>query len=242
MYTTVTSVDPTREALAAARLWLSKVPDGHRVTVGQLLDAAFGIQTGGTKRDQQFGASCLRLLGWVRGKQCRHNGRKAYPWSPPPGGMPDVSAVDLPVRTLIANPGIWQPCSDTQPSISNGQAHQPREYSAPIAVADRPVQHGCRVAAARPVGGGPRRVRVAHVTDIHFGSKHCDANALLRFLRLAADAGCEAVMCTGDVLDGFSEKLMHEQRAIGLDDQAKEAVEVLQQAPEAAVVGNQRQP
>lgn len=32
-------------------------------------------------------------------------------------------------------------------SITNGQPHQPREYSPPIAVADRPVQHGCRVRA-----------------------------------------------------------------------------------------------
>lgn len=77
----------------------------------------------------------------------------------------------------------------------------------------------------------PGRHRVAHVGDIHFGSKHTDCAALLDFLKLAADRGCTAFVQTGDVCDGVKEVLVQEQRAVGYDDQHTEAVEVIAKAP-----------
>lgn len=87
----------------------------------------------------------------------------------------------------------------------------------------------------------PKRHHVAHVTDIHFGSKYCDREALLSFLHTAWDLGCRSVACTGDVLDGMKDVLLLEQRAIGFDPQASEAVETLKKAPPfswAAIDGN----
>jgi hypothetical protein len=72
----------------------------------------------------------------------------------------------------------------------------------------------------------PGRYRVAHVTDMHFGSKHNDSAALLEFFALAKSRGVCGVIVTGDTLDGAKEVLVPEQRAYGFDEQAKEAVEV----------------
>lgn len=77
----------------------------------------------------------------------------------------------------------------------------------------------------------PGRYRVAHIGDIHFGSKHTDCEALLDFLRLAASRGCTAFVQTGDVCDGVKPVLAQEQRAVGYDDQQTEAVEVISQGP-----------
>lgn len=71
----------------------------------------------------------------------------------------------------------------------------------------------------------PGRYRVAHVTDIHHGSKFCDCKALLDFLRIANER-CSAIVVTGDVIDGQKACLTYEQRAVGADDQTDEAVEV----------------
>ena len=112
--------------------------------------------------------------------------------------------------------------------------HEPK----PVVTIDAPGTVMGRI-ARRPVRLGeakPGRYRVAHVTDIHFGSKHCDAKALLDFLKVAKDAGCDVVVCTGDVLDGTDERLVMEQRCVGFDDQAEEATEVIAGAPKFAWV------
>jgi predicted phosphodiesterase len=101
-----------------------------------------------------------------------------------------------------------------------------------------------RVRRAVPVVGtnAPGRYRMAHMTDIHFGSKHCDAKALLEFLDIAKQHDVHAVVCTGDTLDGISSKFIHEQRETGFEGQATEAVEVITAAklavPIVAITGN----
>lgn len=77
----------------------------------------------------------------------------------------------------------------------------------------------------------PGRYHVAHVTDVHFGSKYCDRAALLEFLHEAWKKGCRVAAHTGDNLDGWKDVLIPEQRAIGFDAQCTEAVETIRQAP-----------
>ena len=116
--------------------------------------------------------------------------------------------------------------------------HAP-EADKPFADREQSQNHGAREVMGRvgkrswpSVGAtAPGRYRVAHVGDIHFGSKHCDAKALLDFLRFAADRGCTVYVQTGDVCDGTKKVLVQEQRAVGYDDQHTEAVEVIAQAP-----------
>lgn len=199
------------------------------------LTASEAATVTGWRAERVTWAECARRLGrhpaalqkaWVRligrpydGKSEGRHSSTAYATSITPGHSREV---DAPPTTRTGH--------ESKPAVD--------VCATPAAV---PSSHGCRVVAARPVGGAPRRIRVAHATDIHFGSKHCDAKALLDFLRLAHDRGCEAVICTGDILDGFSEKLMHEQRAIGFEDQAKEACEVVAAAPRMpwyAITGN----
>jgi len=82
------------------------------------------------------------------------------------------------------------------------------------------------------VGGSePGRQRVAVATDIHFGSKHCDRDLLLRFLDAATTRGCTTVVCTGDILDGDKSVLRFEQDFVGFDRQVQDAQSVLSRAP-----------
>ena len=74
-------------------------------------------------------------------------------------------------------------------------------------------------------------VKVAVATDIHFGSKHCDVGLLCSFLEFAKREGCEYVVCTGDILDGHDNKLLFDQRAVGLENQVAEAVSVIASVP-----------
>lgn len=78
---------------------------------------------------------------------------------------------------------------------------------------------------AKPIGRGtPGRKHVALITDLHFGSKHTDLAGLQKFLGLCKSRGVRTVVCTGDVLDGCKPVLIHEQTAVGFDDQAELAV------------------
>ena len=73
----------------------------------------------------------------------------------------------------------------------------------------------------------PGRKSVAIVTDTHFGSSHTDLAGLERFLDMAWSRGVRHVMCTGDVLDGNKEVLLHDQNLVGFDHQAGQAVELI---------------
>lgn len=86
----------------------------------------------------------------------------------------------------------------------------------------------------------PGRYRVAHLTDMHFGSRHCDVAAMRDFLRYAEAAGCVAGLCTGDVTDGHSPKLTFDQTAVGLDDQLDVALDAMRgtRLPWFAITGN----
>ena len=78
--------------------------------------------------------------------------------------------------------------------------------------------------------GAPGRYHVAHVSDLHAGSKHFDGKALLDFLRFAKGRGLCGVVSTGDNIDGTSEKLLTEQRAYGMDEQHQELVDIFAEA------------
>lgn len=77
----------------------------------------------------------------------------------------------------------------------------------------------------------PGRKHVAVITDMHFGSTHCDKKGLARFMSDAWALGCREVICTGDILDGVKPVLLHEQEAIGFDAQADLAVETVSAGP-----------
>ncbi len=95
------------------------------------------------------------------------------------------------------------------------------------------------------VGGQPEivlgetsagRHLVAHVTDLHAGSRYFDREALLTFLNLAWKRGARVLVNTGDNLDGHKDVLLLEQRACGFDAQAEELVNVWKKAPPFRVV------
>lgn len=88
----------------------------------------------------------------------------------------------------------------------------------------------------------PGRYRLAHVTDLHGGSHHFDAAALLHFLKFAKSLGVCAVLDTGDNADGAKDVLVQEQRETGMDGQHAELVDVFAAAelgvPVWAISGN----
>lgn len=94
------------------------------------------------------------------------------------------------------------------------------------------------------LAGSPKtltRNKVAIVTDLHFGSTHTDLKGLRTFLDMAHARGIRHVICTGDVLDGNKEVLIHEQSHIGFDHQAELAVKTIASGPRfkwAAIDGN----
>jgi predicted phosphodiesterase len=129
-----------------------------------------------------------------------------------------------------------------------------REVS--VAEISEPYAGAAKVAEPNTVMGKVRRVTArigspepgaryyaGHGTDFHFGSSHCDANAILDWLGIVVTRGVHAIIVTGDVLDGVSEKLIMEQRGVGFERQADEAVEVFTAAklgsiPVIAITGN----
>lgn len=75
----------------------------------------------------------------------------------------------------------------------------------------------------------PGRKRVALVTDLHFGSAHTNQKGLHAFLTYAKARGVSTIVCTGDILDGNKDVLLHDQNRIGWDNQAAEAVAAIRQ-------------
>lgn len=87
-------------------------------------------------------------------------------------------------------------------------------------VSSRPPIGECKTATFH-AKAKPGRYHVAHVTDVHAGSRHALLPAMSEFLDFAArKRGCRAAVFTGDLLDGFSEKLLLDQDKIGYDHQA----------------------
>ena len=73
----------------------------------------------------------------------------------------------------------------------------------------------------------PGRHSVAIVTDTHFGSSHTDLVGLEKFLAMAWGRGIRHIICTGDILDGNKDVLLHDQNLVGFDHQSDLAVEVV---------------
>ncbi len=72
---------------------------------------------------------------------------------------------------------------------------------------------------------------IAHISDMHFGSRHCLEDALLECMHLQWERGCRFGICTGDILDGNTPVLLPDQDHIGFDNQAERAVRIFKKAP-----------
>lgn len=77
----------------------------------------------------------------------------------------------------------------------------------------------------------PGRYTIVNVTDTHFGSAHCDEDALLKFLREAWKRGARVGYCSGDLLDGNKPVLLQDQRYVGFDAQLERATKLFKAAP-----------
>lgn len=88
----------------------------------------------------------------------------------------------------------------------------------------------------------PGRYRIAHISDIHFGSETCDERGLLTFLKRAHKSGIKHIVCTGDILDGNKPVLLPEQRWHTFDGQLGRAQRLFSLAPKfesvSAITGN----
>lgn len=103
-----------------------------------------------------------------------------------------------------------------------------------VQIADGFVTSKVALGAVEPVVLGKAtvgRYHVAHATDFHFGSRHCEEKKLVEFLREAWARGCRVAMCTGDILDGNKSALLPDQDYVGFDHQAARAVQTIQRAP-----------
>ncbi len=75
------------------------------------------------------------------------------------------------------------------------------------------------------------RQRIAHISDMHFGSRHCLEDALLECIELQWEQGCRYGICTGDNLDGNKSVLLQDQDYIGFDSQSDRLVRLIKKAP-----------
>lgn len=73
----------------------------------------------------------------------------------------------------------------------------------------------------------PGRYRVGIMTDTHFGSRWCDVAAVRSFLLSARKAGCQIIVCTGDLVDGNASVLLPDQISSSLEYQMAAATKVL---------------
>lgn len=116
---------------------------------------------------------------------------------------------------------------------------QARAAGAVIEIVDGFVGTRVRIGSGPTVHIGrtkPGRHLVAHVTDLHAGSKYFDADALSEFLERAWERGARSLVNTGDNLDGWKDVLLLEQKHVGFDAQAECLVEVFAKAPPFEVV------
>jgi predicted phosphodiesterase len=83
--------------------------------------------------------------------------------------------------------------------------------------------------------------RVAVISDTHFGSRYCLRQQLADFVRHAHTEGCREVLHCGDFLDGCYRHGVYELTHSGVQDQARDAAEVLPRLPGLtyhAIMGN----
>jgi predicted phosphodiesterase len=119
------------------------------------------------------------------------------------------------------------------------EVREARAAGAQIELVDGYIGTRVRVGGGETVVLGdakPGRKLVAHVSDLHAGSRYFDREALLGFLHHAWDRGARVLVNSGDNLDGHKDVLLLEQRAVGFDAQAEELVEVWRKAPPFKVV------
>lgn len=72
----------------------------------------------------------------------------------------------------------------------------------------------------------PGRHKVAIISDVHVGNSWTALDELQEFIRHAYASGIRTILCSGDVLDGCSGKLLNEQTHVTVEKQADLAVEV----------------
>lgn len=129
----------------------------------------------------------------------------------------------------------------TKPAVTERAAGSVAEHKPPIAEPGTVMGRVAR-SVARLGDTKPGRYRLAHVTDLHGGSKHFDGKALLDFLALAKSMGVCAVLDTGDNADGAKDVLLPEQREPGMDGQHEELCDLFAAAkldvPVWAISGN----
>lgn len=86
------------------------------------------------------------------------------------------------------------------------------------------------------------RRRVAMVSDLHFGSRWCDADGLVKFLTKVHAMGIRDVVVPGDVLDGVKPLLLPEQDYALFSTQSDFAIRTMKRAPKGmryyAIAGN----
>lgn len=86
----------------------------------------------------------------------------------------------------------------------------------------------------QPVGIAPTigtRQKVAVISDTHLGSKYCMREQLKDFVEYAYAQGVREILHPGDVTDGDYRHGKFEMSHIGLDEQARDLIEVLPQKP-----------
>lgn len=127
--------------------------------------------------------------------------------------------------------------TSSQPTVTDRVYAGAATVAEPGSVMGRVARSVARIGETKP-----GRYRLAHVTDLHGGSHHFDAKALLDFLKLAKTRGVCAVLDTGDNADGAKDVLVQEQRETGMDGQHAELVDVFAAAdlgvPVWAISGN----
>lgn len=119
------------------------------------------------------------------------------------------------------------------------EIREARAAGAVIEVVEGFVGTRVRIGAGPTVHIGnvkPGRRVVAHVTDLHAGSKYFDAAALSEFLERAWERGARCLVNTGDNLDGHKDVLLLEQSAVGFDAQSRVLVDVFRKAPPFEIV------
>ena len=86
------------------------------------------------------------------------------------------------------------------------------------------------------------RCRVAMISDLHFGSRWCDADGIVNFLSRIHSMGIRDVLVPGDVIDGVKPLLLPEQDFARFDTQLDFAVKTIRRAPKGlrfyAIAGN----
>jgi len=87
-------------------------------------------------------------------------------------------------------------------------------------------------------------LRLAIISDTHFGHRCCMRRELVRFLEHAHEQGVRHVLHAGDFIDGAYQHSLHEQTHVGFDAQVADALEWLPRMPGMSyhiITGNHEQ-